>query len=212
MTLEMRRQLLIETLRAQGIDDARVLGAMNRIPRELFTPEAFSDQAYEDTALPIGSGQTLSQPSVVGFMTQALHVDARMKVLEIGTGSGYQTAILARLCRRVYSIERYRSLLDQAQKIIKFLNIYNVTAKLADGSKGWPEQAPFDRILVTAAAPIWPPALMEQLSVGGIMIAPIGLHPSEQQLMRLTRGEKEYVQETFMPVRFVPLVSGRMPS
>jgi len=143
---------LIMELRRGGVSDQHVLGAIERIPRELFVPATFVDQAYENVALPIGRGQTVSQPLVVAHMTEALEVGARHKVLEIGTGSGYQAAVLAKLCRRVYSIERHRELLREAEQRLAKLRIHNVTLRFGDGTKGWPEQAPFDRIIVTAAA------------------------------------------------------------
>ena len=147
MTLEARKIRLVMELRQQGVTDQAVLSAVERIPREVFIPDSFRDQAYENTALPIGQGQTISQPAVVGYMTQALEIGSRMKVLEIGTGCGYQAAVLSKLCRRVYSIERYRELLRDADKRFTALRIGNVTTQWGDGMKGWPEQAPFDRII-----------------------------------------------------------------
>ena len=191
----------------KSITDTSVLSAIERVPREAFVPLTFHDQAYEDTALPIGCGQTISQPFVVASMTQELRVNDRHKVLEIGTGSGYQTAILAKLCRRVYSIERHRPLLEIAEKRLSDLGIRNVTCKAADGMKGWIEQAPFDRIIVTAAAGEMPPqALLDQMSVGGIMIIPMGRDKSSQFIARITRTEDGYDTEQLMPVRFVPLL------
>ena len=152
------RQLLME-LRSHGVTDTGVLSAVERVPREIFVPDSFKEHAYENTALPIGMGQTISQPSVVAFMTQALELTDRMKVLEVGTGSGYQAAILSKLARRVYTIERHKGLLREAERRFGELKLRNVVTKLGDGSKGWPEQAPFDRILVTAAATEIPPAL-----------------------------------------------------
>ena len=171
-------------------------------------PRTFDDQAYDNTALPIGCGQTISQPTVVGMMSQALNPGDRMKVLEIGTGSGYQTAILAQLCRRVYTIERHRDLLRDAEQRLLALGCSNVTAKVGDGTKGWPEQAPFDRILVTAAATEMPEALMQQLAVGGIMVLPLGPRPENQHVVRVTRTEDGFQTETLWAVRFVPLISG----
>jgi len=194
-------------LRKAGITDSRVLGAIERIPREAFIPETFHDQAYEDTALPIGLGQTISQPLVVATMTQALQIDDRHKVLEIGTGSGYQASILAKLCRRVYSIERHKPLLRVAEERLKNIRIHNITVKAADGMKGWIEQAPFDRIIITAAAAKEPPqALLEQLALNGRMVLPMGKDKSSQYLYRITRREDFFECEQLMPVRFVPLL------
>lgn len=201
-------QLIME-LRRQGIADTRVLAALERVPRERFVADQFLKHAYDNIALPITQGQTISQPYVVAYMTEALQVGDRMKVLEIGTGSGYQTAILSRLCRRVYTIERYRSLLLTAERRLAELDITNVTAKLGDGNKGWPEQAPFDRILVTAAADRRPDTLLEQLSPeGGIMVAPVSVSATEQDVIRYTRQGAEIREERLLPVRFVPLLPG----
>lgn len=201
-------QLLME-LRKQGIADTRVLAAMERVPRENFVAEQFLKHAYDNIALPITQGQTISQPYVVAYMTEALKLTDRMKVLEIGTGSGYQTAVLARLSRRVYTIERYRSLLTAAEKRLNELKITNVVTKLGDGNKGWPEQAPFDRILVTAAADSRPEGLIAQLSPnGGIMVAPVAVNSTEQDVIRYTRDGDEVREERMLPVRFVPLLPG----
>lgn len=201
-------QLLME-LRKQGIGDTRVLAAMERVPREQFVAEQFLKHAYDNIALPITQGQTISQPYVVAYMTEALKLTDRMKVLEIGTGSGYQTAVLARLSRRVYTIERYRSLLTTAEKRLNELKITNVVTKLGDGNKGWSEQAPFDRILVTAAADSRPDGLIAQLSPnGGIMVAPVAVNTTEQDVIRYTREGDEVREERMLPVRFVPLLPG----
>lgn len=206
---------LIMTLRRQGITDGKVLGAVERTPREVFVERAFEGQAYENNALPIECGQTISQPYIVAYMTMHLAVTDRMKVLEIGTGSGYQAAVLARLCRRLYTLERYRTLLKVAEDRFRKLDLSNVTAKIGDGGKGWPEQAPFDRIIVTAAAPDIPLALISQLKPGGIAIVPIDVPVSQgggQLLVKLTKTDDEtdegYEREDLIPVRFVPLVSG----
>jgi len=208
MTLEANKIRLIMELRRQGITDARVLGAIERVPREAFVPETFRDQAYENTALPIGRDQTISQPAVVAFMTQELKIGDRMRVLEIGTGSGYQAAVLAKLCRRVYSIERHRELLADAQAKFRELRINNVTTRHGDGTKGWPEQAPLDRIIVTAAATRdVPQALLDQLAPDGIMIAPMGHNARDQHLFRFMFGEDGILnREKLWPVRFVPLI------
>ncbi len=207
MSLLARKIRLIMKLRKCGITDTNVLGAIERVPREAFIAPMFHDQAYEDIALPIDRGQTISQPLVVASMTQELKVNDRHKVLEIGTGSGYQAVILAKLCRRVYSIERHKPLLAGAERMFNDLRIRNITCKAADGMLGWKEQAPFDRIIVTAAAPgAAPPALLEQLSIGGILIIPMGRDKSCQYIYRITRTEAGYEHEQLMPVRFVPLL------
>lgn len=200
-------QLIME-LRRGGIRDARLLNVMETLPREAFVEPAFKSRAYENTALPIASGQTISQPFTVAFMTQALDVGPRMKVLEVGTGSGYQAAVLARLCRRVYSVERYRSLLDKARGRFDALHITNITTRHGDGMKGWPEQAPFERIIVTAAAAGSPQALVDQLAEGGVMVFPLEKAPGEQAIMRLLKTENGPDIEELLPTRFVPLVEG----
>jgi protein-L-isoaspartate(D-aspartate) O-methyltransferase len=174
----------------------------------MFVPATFADQAYENVALPIGHGQTVSQPLVVARMTEALEVGARHKVLEIGTGSGYQAAVLAKLCRRLFSIERHRDLLREAEQRLAKLRIHNVTVRFGDGTKGWPEQAPFDRIIVTAAAPELPTVLADSLAVGGILVAPVGDNRRDQQLLRIRRSDSGFATEELGAVRFVPLVAG----
>jgi len=206
--LATKKVRLIMELRALGITDARVLGAIERVPREVFLPEMFRDRAYENVALPVGHGQTISQPLVVALMTEALDVGERDKVLEIGTGSGYQAAVLARLCRRVFTIERHRTLLKEAEQRFAELKIHNITTRFGDGTKGWPEQAPFDRILVTAAAPDILKKLLDQLAPHGILVAPVGEDRREQQLLRLRRRDGEIETEELGGVRFVPLVAG----
>jgi protein-L-isoaspartate(D-aspartate) O-methyltransferase len=198
---------LIMALRRQGITDARVLSAIERVPREIFVPAAFADQAYEDMALPIECGQTISQPFVVAYMTQALEVGERMRVLEIGTGSGYQAAVLSHLCRRVYTIERYRTLMRAAEERFQALALTNITTRVGDGARGWPEQAPFDRIVLTAAAEALPQALVEQLKPDGIMLLPRG-GTHDQWLMRVRLSGEGIREEELLPVRFVPLVEG----
>lgn len=196
-------------LRREGINDTRILSAIERVPRERFVPEAFADRAYDNVALPIGHGQTISQPFVVAYMTEKLDVGERMKVLEIGTGSGYQAAVLAKLCRRLYTIERHRELLREAEKRFAELRLDNIVTRHGDGSRGWPEQAPFDRIIVTAAAPKMPETLIEQLKPGGRMVLPLGHDLFSQRLVRVTRREDgEPGIEPLLDVRFVPLVSG----
>jgi protein-L-isoaspartate(D-aspartate) O-methyltransferase len=202
-----RKIELIMKLRNQGVRDVRVLEAVERIPRELFVPESLALDAYADQAMPIACGQTISQPFVVAFMTDRLQVSERMKLLEIGTGSGYQTAILSLLCRRVYTIERHRSLLAGAQARFDHLGLTNITTMLGDGFKGWPAQAPFDRIVVTAAASELPETLLEQLAEGGIMIIPVERQRG-QELLRVTKDTKGNRIEKLLDVRFVPLVEG----
>jgi len=195
-------------VRDAGVSEAGVLEALEVVPREMFTPEHFKDRAFEDAALPIGRHQTLSAPSVVGRMTEALAVTERMKVLEIGTGSGYQTAVLARLSRRVYTMERHPSLLAQAEDRFHRLGLTNVTAVLGDGTLGWPEQAPFERILVTAAAADVPDVLLGQLAEGGVMVVPVGLDEKDQHLLKVRRTADGAETEDMGPTRFVPLVDG----
>jgi protein-L-isoaspartate(D-aspartate) O-methyltransferase len=208
VTSDPRMIHLIMALRNGGVRDMRVLEAIEKVPRELFVEDSFSDQAYADQALPISCGQTISQPFIVGFMTDRLEVSDRHTVLEIGTGSGYQTAILSRLCRRVCTIERYRTLAKQAEERFKILKLNNVTQMVGDGTKGWPKLAPFNRIIVTAAAKEVPQALLDQLAVGGIMVIPIEESPGKQDLYRITRTEDGIEREHLLPVRFVPLVEG----
>ncbi|HDR27649.1 protein-L-isoaspartate(D-aspartate) O-methyltransferase [Rhodovulum sp.] len=203
-----RKMQFLYTLRSKGVTDARVLDAMERIDRGVFIRGHFAPRAYEDMPLPIACGQTISQPSVVALMTQALNVQPRDKVLEVGTGSGYQAAILSRLARRVYTVERHRRLVNEAQKRFEALGLTNVTALAADGSFGLPEQAPFDRILVTAAAEDPPGPLLAQLRVGGIMIVPVGQSDTVQRLIKVTRGETGFDYDELREVRFVPLVEG----
>ncbi len=206
--IETRKARLILALRSQGVTDAKVLDAIERTPRELFTPELFTDRAWEDSALPIACGQTISQPYIVGLMTQSLQLEPRSRVLEIGTGSGYQTAILARIARLVYTVERYRTLMQAAEDRIKTLGLLNVITRFGDGGEGWPEQAPFDRILVTAAAPEEPKTLLAQLKPSGVLVAPIGKGPV-QSLRRYTGdGKGAFKAETLCDVRFVPLLEG----
>lgn len=197
-------------LRNSGVTETAVLSAMERIPREHFVEESFLDQAWSNRALPISCGQTISQPLVVGLMTQALALNDRHKVLEIGTGSGYQAAILSRLCRRVYSIERHRDLLQVAEERFSQLSLNNITTQAGDGWKGWPRLAPFNRIIVTAAAPVVPHELVAQLSdEGGVMILPVGEESSaEQMVVKVTKNGGQLHSEQLFPVRFVPLVEG----
>jgi len=207
-TPETRLARLILALRSQGVSDPAVLGAIETTPRPLFTQDLFKERAFEDSALPIACGQTISQPFIVGLMTQALQVESRSRVLEIGTGSGYQTTILSKLSRLVYTIERYRTLMREAEARFNALGLTNVITKFGDGGKGWPEQAPFDRIMVTAAAPGEPKALLSQLKPNGVLVAPIGKGPV-QELRRYTGdGKGGFTVEALTDVRFVPLLDG----
>ena len=205
--VQKKLRLLME-LRRAGIADLRVLGAIERTPREQFVPPAFADQAYENVALPIDDGQTISQPYVVALMTEALLVGDRHNVIEIGTGSGYQTAILARLARRVFTIERHRELLRAAERRLDALGLSNIVYRFGDGTRGWPEQLPYDRVIVTAAAPQLPSILVDGLAPGGVLVTPVGSDHRDQQLMRIRRTDSGFATENLGLVRFVPLVSG----
>ena len=208
MTSQRTRERLIQRLKEEGITDRRVLNVMRDLPRHIFVDEALASRAYEDTALPIGHGQTISQPYVVARMTEALLERFRPEnVLEVGTGSGYQTAVLSRLVRRVYSVERIEALLDLARQRLRELRIRNVRLRHSDGGMGLPEYAPFDGILVTAAPEGIPRALVAQLKVGGVMVLPIGTR-EEQALVRVTRTEDGYDTEFLEQVVFVPLLGG----
>ena len=205
--IQKKLRLLME-LRRAGIGDTRVLGAIERTPREKFVPLSFEDRAYENVALPIGNGQTVSQPYVVALMTEKLELGERQTVLEIGTGSGYQTAVLASLCRRVFSIERHRELLRDAERRFEELRLRNIVCRFGDGTKGWPEQAPYDRVIVTAAAPEVPSTLVDGLAPGGVLVAPVGEDHRDQQLVRIRRNDDRFSTEDLGLVRFVPLVAG----
>jgi protein-L-isoaspartate(D-aspartate) O-methyltransferase len=205
---ETQRARLILSLRSQGVSDPLVLNALEQTPRDLFTPKLFQERAWEDSALPIACGQTISQPFIVGLMTQALCIEPRTRVLEIGTGSGYQTAVLSRLARLVYTIERYRTLMGEAEARFKALQLGNIITRFADGGEGWAEQAPFDRILVTAAAPAEPKTLLAQLKPSGILVAPIGRGPIQTLKRYLGDGQGGFKEEVLCDVRFVPLLDG----
>jgi protein-L-isoaspartate(D-aspartate) O-methyltransferase len=212
VSLHSRKIRLIMELRRSGVTDTAVLAAMERIPREAFVPDAFRDRSYDPRTLPIGCGQTLSNPQVVALMTQALAPTRACKVLEIGTGSGYQAAVLARLARRVYTIERHKGLLLEAEARFKAMRIHNITTRHGDGSVGWPEQAPFDRILLTAAAEKVPPKIAAQLAPGGVLVLPMGPEREAQKLMRIERlADGGWHADDLGPVRFVPLISGALP-
>jgi protein-L-isoaspartate(D-aspartate) O-methyltransferase len=218
MTHDPRQDQLISELRGQGIGDERVLAAIASTPREMFVEAPFADSAYHNSALPIACGQTISQPYVVAYMTEQLELGENLRVLEIGTGSGYQAAVLSPLCRRVYTIERHRPLLDKARARFEALNLENVVTKHGDGFAGWPEQAPFDRILLACAVQQIPQALVEQLKFGGIVIAPVGAVPKSdgfgilesisQRLTKIIRTEAGVTEEVLIPVIFVPMISG----
>lgn len=209
MTEDAQRQMqFLYALRSKGVTEARTLSAMERIDRALFVRGIFAERAYEDTPLPIACGQTISQPSVVGLMTQALAISPRDKVLEVGTGSGYQAAILSLLARRVYTVDRYKRLVAEARRVFDALALTNITAFTADGSFGLPDQAPFDKIIVTAAAEDPPGPLLAQLRIGGIMVLPVGQSDTVQRLIRVNRTETGFEYDELRPVRFVPLVEG----
>ena len=203
-----RKMQFLYALRSKGVTDKRVLSAMEAVDRGPFIRGIFSERAYEDMPLPIACGQTISQPSVVGLMTQALGISPRDKVLEVGTGSGYQAAILSRLARRVYTVDRHSRLVREARALFEDMGLTNITAITADGSFGLPDQAPFDKILVTAAAEDPPGTLMEQLKPGGVMVVPVGQSDAVQHLIVVRRTDSGFDYEELRPVRFVPLLEG----
>jgi protein-L-isoaspartate(D-aspartate) O-methyltransferase len=207
-THETRLARLILALRSQGVTEPAVLAAIERTPRDLFTPDLFKERSWEDSALPIACGQTISQPFIVGLMTQALTLEPRARVLEIGTGSGYQTAVLSRLSRLVYTVERYRTLKREAEARFKAMDLTNIITKFGDGGQGWPEQAPFDRIMVTAAAPSEPKALLKQLKLSGVLVAPVGKGPLQRLIRYAGDGSGAFNSEVLCEVRFVPLLDG----
>lgn len=203
-----RKMQFLFTLRSRGITDMRTLGAMEKVDRGDYVRGHFAGRAYEDTPLPIAEGQTISQPSIVALMTQALDVHPRDKVLEIGTGSGYQAAILSHLARRVYTIDRHRPLVRAARTVFEANDLSNITAITGDGSRGLPEQAPFDRIILTAAAEDPPSPLLAQLRIGGIMVLPVGQSDAVQTLVKVTRLDLGFDYQELREVRFVPLIEG----
>ncbi len=204
---EKLMQLMLR-LRQGGVSERRVLEAMEKTPREIFVERAFRERAFEDRPLPIACGQTISQPAIVGMMIQALKVTQRCKVLEVGAGSGYVCAILSRLSRRVYGFERHRPLALEARERIAGLGLSNVTIRAGDGTRGWPEQAPFDRILVSAAADDTPTTVLEQLRPGGIMVLPVGQTDEVQQLIKIEKTEDGPSYSELCDVLFVPLIEG----
>ena len=203
-----RMQFLL-SLRQRGITDAAVLRALDEVPREYFVEAPLAERAYADRALPINCGQTISQPYVVAYMTEQLGVKPVHRVLEVGTGSGYQAAVLSRLAREVVTLERYRALANSARARLKTLNYANVEVLLGDGFGGEPMRAPYDRIIVTAAAETIPAALVEELAAGGVMVLPLGPHTGTQRLVKLTKNENGLEREDLIGVRFVPLLPGQ---
>ncbi len=208
MNLTEQRMQFILTLRSKGVSDPAVLAAMETTPRDVFLEGIFKERAYEDRPLPIGRGQTISQPSVVAKMTEALELNNRCKVLEVGTGSGYQAAILSKLVRRVYTVERHRPLARAARALFQELDISNITVVTGDGSLGLPEQAPFDRILLTAAAEDPPANLLAQLKPGGIMVLPVGQTDTVQAMIKVVKTDNGLEYTELGEVRFVPLLEG----
>lgn len=205
--LDVRKIRLTLELRELGISDPAVLSAIERIPREIFIPENFKNQAYENIALPIGENQTISQPYVVAFMTQVLEINKNHKILEIGTGSGYQCSILSHLSRRVYTIERIKSLLVKAEKKFSELKLTNIVSKYADGNLGWVEQIPFDRIIFTAATKNIPKIFIDHISENGIIVAPM-IEKSKQVLKKFTKKNNKIIVKKLSDVSFVPNLSG----
>ncbi len=200
---------LLLRLRQVGITDRRVVSAIESVPRDLFVPAESRKEAYAERALPIDCGQTISAPVIVGMMTAALDIGDRDRILEIGTGTGYQTAILAKLARRVYTIDRFRTLVAAAESRFRTLRLSNITTLVGDGIKGWPEQAPFDRIIVTAAGGEVPENLLKQIRLGGVLVMPVGPTDGVQKLMRIERSEDGYAEKALADVRFVPLIPGK---
>jgi len=209
MTSQRTRDRLVERLRGKGIQNEKVLDVMRLMPRHLFVDEAMSSRAYEDSSLPIGHGQTISQPFIVAKMTEVLlSKGVPDAVLEVGTGSGYQAAILSQLVPKVYSVERIVALQTQARERYHTLGIHNISLKHSDGSWGWPQHAPFKAIIVTAAPEAVPEALLEQLAIGGMMVIPVGAQSGVQKLLLITREEDRFVEEELDAVKFVPLLNG----
>jgi len=208
MSNETAKVKLIMDLRARGIRSTSVLEAIETTPREKFVADPFVDQAYADQSLPISCGQTISQPYIVAYMTEQLNLNDRSLVLEVGTGSGYQAAVLSKMCRRVFTLERYRTLSMKARHLFEELSLRNITTIIGDGFKGWPQQAPFDHIIVTASPRKVPTALIDQLAVGGVMIIPLNQGLSNQALYKVTKTENGFEQQKLIDVRFVPMLEG----
>jgi protein-L-isoaspartate(D-aspartate) O-methyltransferase len=206
---KVERMEFLLSLKRRGISDAAVLRAMDAVPREQFVLPAFTETAYADQAMPIACGQTISQPYVVAYMTEQLALTREHRVLEVGTGSGYQAAVLAEIAGQVFSIERYRTLADRARATLERLGYQNVTVVAGDGFEGLPEHAPYDRIIVTAAAETIPEKLSGQLAVGGVMVLPLGEHDGAQRVVKLTLGEGGLTRHDLIAVRFVPLLPGQ---
>jgi len=204
--MDARARMVADQIRGRGVRDPRVLRAIERVPRDVFLPEAQRAEAYEDRPVPIGFGQTISQPYIVAYMTEALKVEPSHRVLEIGTGCGYQTAVLAELAAEVYSIERIAVLAERARRTLDGLGYANVHVRAGDGHAGWPDEAPFDRILAAAAPPSVPPALIEQLADGGILVIPVGVDDQELRVLQKQGGRVELLST--LPVRFVPMIRG----
>ena len=202
--MESRARMVAEQIEARGVRDPRVLAALRRVPRELFVPDDQRAGAYEDRPMPIGYGQTISQPYIVGYMSEALAVEPSHRVLEIGTGCGYQTAVLAELAAEVYSIELLPVLAERARRTLDGLGYTNVHVRVGDGHAGWPEHAPFDRILAAAAPPEIPPALLDQLADGGILVIPVGVDNQELRVLQKHADRLELLST--LPVRFVPMI------
>jgi len=207
MNFAIARRLMVERqVKAKGVDDPLVLEAMYQVPRHLFVEEALQSQAYTDYTLPIGEKQTISQPFMVGFMTAALQLRGGEKVLEVGTGSGYQAAVLARIASRVFTVERFPALARRARRVLDMIGANNVNIRLSDGTCGWEDHAPFDAIIVTAGAPAIPPQYMQQLAVGGRLVIPVGTLGGQVLKRVIRKGEQEFCEESLLDCRFVPLV------
>ncbi len=211
MDPDPRKIRLIMALRQANVANPRLLGAIEQTPRDLFVPAMFAPRAYDNTALPIACGQMISAPLTIAVMIDALDLDARMKLLEVGTGSGYQAAVLARLARRVYTVERHRPLLIEAESRWAQLGLTNITARYGDGARGWPEQAPFSRMIVTAAAEAPPPALIDQLGRDGILVLPLAANGEEAEIVRITRTPRGLRFRTLLAAPFLPLLPGAAP-
>lgn len=201
-----RKRMIAEQIVARGIKAPHVIETMGRVPRHIFVDDALRDQAYMDGPLNIGEGQTISQPYIVAFMTESLQLTGQESVLEIGTGCGYQTTLLALLTKQIHTVERIKSLAIKARSRFKLMGLKNIVMRVGDGSQGWPEAAPFDRIIVTCAAPVKPEALMGQLKVGGLLVVPVAVGRDDQDLLQFKRTEQGFSTENLGPCRFVRLI------